>query len=131
MFRNAINLTTIYVGSNWNTSNVSYSTYMFTNSKKIVGGAGTTYNASHVNNEYARIDNPPSNPGYFTAAGSKGTNSLNSLAKASVNVTSSYTNIDECNNNCGTTCLLSGKSYVCPSYSCEVGILSGTECYSK
>jgi predicted ribosomally synthesized peptide with SipW-like signal peptide len=59
-------LTTIYVGAGWNVASVTESTQMFTESKKLVGGEGTTYNASKVNKEYARIDNQPEAPGYFT-----------------------------------------------------------------
>ena len=40
---------------------------MFSDCLSIVGGQGTTYNASHVDKAYAHIDGGPSNPGYFTA----------------------------------------------------------------
>ena len=39
----------------------------FYGSENLVGGAGTTYNRRRVDNTYARIDNPPDAPGYFTA----------------------------------------------------------------
>ncbi len=32
----------------------------------LVGGAGTAYDSNHIGMEYARIDEGPSNPGYFT-----------------------------------------------------------------
>lgn len=58
---------TIYVGNEWNTTNVTESTDMFKNATKIVGGAGTTYNENYINREYARIDDPShGKPGYFT-----------------------------------------------------------------
>ena len=66
MFCNSGKLTTIYVGSNWNTNKVSSSDNMFTSSSKIVGGAGTTYDANHIDKEYAHIDGGTSNPGYLS-----------------------------------------------------------------
>ena len=66
MFSWMNNLITVYVGSNWNTQSVSQSNGMFTNLTNIVGGAGTTYNASHIDKEYARADGGASNPGYLT-----------------------------------------------------------------
>ncbi len=41
---------------------------MFYNCTSLVGGQGTTFDASHVDKAYARIDGGPSNPGYFTVA---------------------------------------------------------------
>ena len=40
---------------------------MFKNCTSLVGGKGTTYDANHVDKEYAHIDGGSSNPGYFTA----------------------------------------------------------------
>jgi len=40
---------------------------MFKNCNALKGGAGTVYNADHVDKEYARIDGGPDKPGYFTA----------------------------------------------------------------
>lgn len=42
------------------------STGMFTGCTSIVGGSGTTYDANHTDAEYARLDNPPDYPGYFS-----------------------------------------------------------------
>ena len=67
MFYSATNLKTIYASDKFNTGSVTTSTKMFTNSTKLVGGAGTTYNSSYVDKTYARIDGGISNPGYFTA----------------------------------------------------------------
>jgi hypothetical protein len=40
---------------------------MFTSSTYLIGGAGTTYDANHVDKEYARVDDPQNGkPGYFT-----------------------------------------------------------------
>ena len=66
MFYNSTNLRTIYVGSGWSTAAVTSSGYMFTDCASLVGGQGTTYDASHVDKTYAHIDGGTSNPGYFT-----------------------------------------------------------------
>lgn len=39
---------------------------MFGRCSKLIGGNGTTYNSSHKNKEYARIDTEET-PGYFTS----------------------------------------------------------------
>ena len=72
MFYNCGKLTTIYVGSGWKTSAVTSSTDMFTYCTKLVGGAGTTYNSSHTDVGYARIDGGTSTPGYLTAKFKRG-----------------------------------------------------------
>ena len=66
MFNSATNLKTIYASDKFNTDSVTTSTKMFTNSTNLVGGAGTKYDANHVDKTYARIDGGTSNPGYFT-----------------------------------------------------------------
>lgn len=38
---------------------------MFGNTLQIIGGNGTSYDSSHTDKEYARIDAPGS-PGYFS-----------------------------------------------------------------
>jgi len=66
MFNGCNNLKTIYVSDKWNLgSNVSHEN-MFTNCSSLVGGAGTAFDASHVDGEYAHIDGGTDNPGYFT-----------------------------------------------------------------
>ena len=72
MFNACHNLVTVYVGSDWSTASVTLSRNMFTNCSKIKGGKGTTYDSSHTDKAYARIDGGPSNPGYFTAASTPG-----------------------------------------------------------
>ena len=67
MFDGCTNLRTIYVGNGWSTAAVTGSTEMFNYCTSLVGGQGTTYNASYVDKTYAHIDGGPSNPGYFTA----------------------------------------------------------------
>ena len=68
MFFECSNLTTIYTGSGWKTNAVTSSNVMFSGCTSLVGGMGTTYDASHTDAAYAHIDGGPSNPGYFTAA---------------------------------------------------------------
>lgn len=67
MFAHSNALTTIYANENFVTTQTIRSPQMFQNCTSIVGGAGTTYDASKVDKEYARIDNPPDALGYFTA----------------------------------------------------------------
>ena len=66
MFAYCYELSTIYASERWNMDNVEYTDDMFYGCSKIVGGEGTTYDPDHTNNDYARIDEGPSNPGYFT-----------------------------------------------------------------
>ena len=66
MFYGCTNLRTIYVGSGWTTASVIYSDAMFKQCTSLVGEQGTTYDANHVDDEYAHIDGGTSNPGYFT-----------------------------------------------------------------
>ena len=66
MFYGCRSLTTIYAGSGWSTAAVTSSANMFWNCTSLVGGQGTTFDASHIDKTYARIDGGPSNPGYFT-----------------------------------------------------------------
>ena len=65
MFNGMSNIKTIYVGRKFNTDRLTTSTAMFTDSTQLVGGNGTTYDANHIDKEYARIDEAGS-PGYFT-----------------------------------------------------------------
>jgi len=67
MFYYCDELRTIYVGDGWSTAAVANSSNMFKNCTSLVGGMGTTYNASHIDKAYAHIDGGTSNPGYFTA----------------------------------------------------------------
>ena len=74
VFQNCSSLTTIYVGNNWSVNNVSESFNMFRYCLNLVGGAGTTYNSSHTNKEYARVDCLGEHSGYLTYKGSIGDN---------------------------------------------------------
>ena len=66
MFEGCRNLRTIYASSWWSTTSVTNSSDMFHLCYELVGGAGTTYNSSHVDKDYAHIDGGTSNPGYLT-----------------------------------------------------------------
>jgi surface protein len=68
MFWGCSNLTTIYVGPGWTTNAVTSDGGMFYGCSSLVGGAGTVYDSSHTDAEYAHIDGGTDNPGYFTAA---------------------------------------------------------------
>ena len=69
MFEYCKNLRTICAGDGWSTAAVMISNDMFNGCTSLVGGKGTTYDASHVDAAYAHIDGGTSNPGYFTAEG--------------------------------------------------------------
>ena len=64
MFVECRNLTTICVSALFSAAPVRDS--MFYNCVALTGGAGTQYDPSHRDADYARIDNPPRAPGYFT-----------------------------------------------------------------
>ena len=66
MFSGDTQLVTIHVGQGWSTESLNYSYEMFENCTSLVGGMGTTYDANHIDAEYAHIDGGSSNPGYFT-----------------------------------------------------------------
>ena len=67
MFWRCSRLKTVYVGDLWSTEKVTDSDSMFSNCNALKGGAGTTYNYLYPSDKtYARVDNPPDEPGYFT-----------------------------------------------------------------
>ncbi len=66
MFDGCRNLKTIYVSNTWDTTKVTDSGSMFSNCTSLVGGAGTTFNASYIDKTRAIIDGGTSNPGYLT-----------------------------------------------------------------
>ena len=78
MFKGCLVLTTITVGDGFVTSGLTYSTDMFLNCTRLVGGNGTPYSSSYTDKTYARIDTA-STPGYFTAATSVASASLASV----------------------------------------------------
>ena len=65
MFSNLSSLTTIYVGSNWDSSNQQTNMPVFTGCTSLVGGNGTTYSSDKDTSNYAVVDTP-STPGYLT-----------------------------------------------------------------
>ena len=80
MFSNSTNLKTIYASNKFNTDAVTSSTEMFYDCTSLVGGAGTRYDANHVDKTYARIDGGTSRPGYFTDIADKDIPAPNSFA---------------------------------------------------
>ena len=64
MFGDCSNLKTIYVSDKFTVA--SGSDDIFYDCTSLVGGNGTKYDESYIDTEYARIDNPPDAPGYFT-----------------------------------------------------------------
>ena len=64
MFSGCSALKTIYSDATWF---CSYSPDMFKDCTSLVGGAGTTYDADHIDVNYARIDGGTDAPGYFTS----------------------------------------------------------------
>ena len=66
MFHSCAALTTIY-GGDWVKIAELNSYQMFHNCTSLVGGNGTSYNSSHTDATYARIDRAGT-PGYFTQA---------------------------------------------------------------
>lgn len=67
MFWYCYNLETIYCHGEWDRiPTITNSKDMFFNCKKLAGGKGTNFDASHVGIAYARPDKGSSKPGYFT-----------------------------------------------------------------
>ena len=66
MFGGSRPLRTIIVSDGWSLEKVTASASMFRDCDNLKGGAGTVFDANHVDAEYARIDGGTSNPGYFT-----------------------------------------------------------------
>ena len=72
MFHDCEKLKTINVSDKFITGNVQNASgdmHMFLNCSSLTGGNGTTFDANHIDAEYARIDKP-GQPGYFTEKGS-------------------------------------------------------------
>ena len=69
MFRDCGKLRTIYASNQFVTEQITESYNMFSGCIVLKGGAGTTYDPFGTTKDktYARIDNPPDAPGYFTA----------------------------------------------------------------
>jgi len=66
MFGGSRPLVTIKVSDGWSLEKVTASASMFRDCDNLKGGAGTVFDANHVDAEYARIDGGTSNPGYLT-----------------------------------------------------------------
>ena len=66
MFGYCSELTTICCDKDWSSTSAN-SEYMFSTSRKLVGGKGTAYDSHVLDATYARPDGGTYNPGYFTA----------------------------------------------------------------
>lgn len=66
MFSGCKELTAIYVSDRWTNAGMGTNSDMFKSCSKLVGGAGTTYDSSHVGPEYAHVDGGSDDPGYLT-----------------------------------------------------------------
>lgn len=66
MFVYCEELQTILVSTLFDVSNATDTNNMFLWDTKLKGGSGTVYDSSQTGGLYARIDNPPDAPGYFT-----------------------------------------------------------------
>ena len=66
MFGFSYKLKTVYVSESWDVSGATSVDQFLFYGVKLVGGQGTRYNSSNDMKTYARIDNPPDEPGYFT-----------------------------------------------------------------
>lgn len=66
MFLSCNKLKRINTSDKFIVGNEATTTNMFYRCNSIVGGLGTTYDANYIDGTYAREDNPPDEPGYFT-----------------------------------------------------------------
>ncbi len=87
MFSYCSSMKTIYVSDKWNLKNLGSSFNMFGNCNCIVGGNGTTYDASNLNQWYAHID-AEGDPGYLTEKQKAALSSV-TLSKTQFNYTGS------------------------------------------
>ncbi len=71
MFILCTELESIYVSSSFNMGYVTNDTAMFGSCLKLKGGAGTAYDNTKQNGQYARIDQGSTQPGYFTSVADK------------------------------------------------------------
>lgn len=67
MFGSCTSLRTIYASSLFVTDKETMNPVIFDNCPQLVGGAGTQFDSTKTGKTYARIDNPPTAPGYFTS----------------------------------------------------------------
>ena len=84
LFAYCYKLSTIYASERWNMNKVEEEKKgkMFAGCSKIVGGEGTTYDSNHVGGDYARIDEGPSKPGYFTYKAASAINAIKANGQA-------------------------------------------------
>ena len=66
MFCDCSNLTTIYASKKFVVNQLESSNNIFCNNTKLIGGQGTIYDSTKVDNTYARLDWGSVLPGYFS-----------------------------------------------------------------
>ena len=69
LFSGCSSLKTVYADDKWSTASVTDGRNMFKDCTSLIGGAGTKYDAEHVDHTYAHIDGGADNPGYFSVLG--------------------------------------------------------------
>ena len=74
VFNGCGQLKTVYVGDGWDVDQVTLSGSMFSGCTNIVGGNGTTFNASKTDITYGHVDGGAENPGYLTYKAPETTN---------------------------------------------------------
>ena len=99
MFFSCKTLTTVFASENFNTDAVTISANMFYDCVGLVGENGTTYDTSHINKEYARID-AEGTPGYFTAK--PGTQNTQSAGPLNAPLNLNFNNTMSLNNTLNT-----------------------------
>ena len=66
MFESSNRIESIYTNAGFNCQTLTQTTDMFKGCTSLVGGAGTVYDASHMDGAYAKVDGGSASPGYFT-----------------------------------------------------------------
>ena len=66
IFANCSKLSRIYVGKDWTTDSLYFSTnYLFLNCESLKGENGTAFDSDYVEADFAHVDGGINNPGYF------------------------------------------------------------------
>jgi hypothetical protein len=66
---------------------------MFLGCTNLVGGAGTTFDAEHIDAAYAHVDGGADNPGYFTAKSTYSVGDVNKDGKITIADVTALVNI--------------------------------------
>ena len=66
MFESSNRIESIYTNAGFNCQTLTQTNDMFKGCTNLVGGAGTVYDANHMDGAYAKVDGGSASPGYFT-----------------------------------------------------------------